>query len=138
MLGFEVLNSIGFANGLAAQEAIAAESFQGHQRTVSRGDADAEEPRPTDLAAVLRTLCDDAADRGHPGTQQPAVVLQPLVTQRIALVHVNDGRRQTLHVVVAGERRPGERVLRVERLDTVRHCAAIVVQLEQDAVVLGG
>jgi signal transduction histidine kinase len=29
-----------------------------------RGDADGEEPRPTDLAAILRTLCDEAADRG--------------------------------------------------------------------------
>jgi len=50
------------------------------------GDADGEEPRPTDLAAVLRTLCDDAADRGgavaYTGPDRALLRLRPVAAKR--------------------------------------------------------
>ncbi|GAA0592421.1 hypothetical protein GCM10009416_33500 [Craurococcus roseus] len=51
-----------------------------------RGDADGEEPRPTDLAAILRTLCDDAADRGadvaFTGPDHVSLRLRPVAAKR--------------------------------------------------------
>jgi hypothetical protein len=42
------------------------------------------------------------------------------------------------HVIGRGEPRPGQRVLLLQRLDAVAHGAAVVVQVEEDPVVLGG
>jgi signal transduction histidine kinase len=51
-----------------------------------RGDADSEEPRPTDLAAILRTLCDEAADRGaavaFDGPDHVLLQLRPVAAKR--------------------------------------------------------
>ena len=51
-----------------------------------RGDADGEAPRPTDLAAILRALCDEAADRGgavaYAGPDRALLRLRPVATKR--------------------------------------------------------
>ena len=55
----------------------------------------------------------------------------------IALVDADHHRRQAADVVLGGEPRPRERVAALELLDAVGHGAAVVVQVEEDAVVLG-
>ena len=51
-----------------------------------RGDAGGEEFRPTDLAAILRTLCDEAADRGaavaFAGPDHVLLNLRPVAAKR--------------------------------------------------------
>jgi signal transduction histidine kinase len=51
-----------------------------------RGDAEPEEPRATDLAALLMTLVDDAADAGRPasftGPRHLVLPLRPLAVKR--------------------------------------------------------
>ncbi|RVT91624.1 HAMP domain-containing protein [Rhodovarius crocodyli] len=51
-----------------------------------RDGRDAEAPRPTDLATVLRTLCDDAADAGeavtYSGPEQAVTALRPVAMRR--------------------------------------------------------
>ncbi len=51
-----------------------------------RGDADGEEPRTTDLAAILRTLCDEASDRGaavaFDGPDHVLLRLRPVAAKR--------------------------------------------------------
>ena len=67
-----------------------------------------------------------------------ALKVDALVAQRVALVDADDRGRETRYVVEGGERRPGQRVPVVEGLDAVADRAAVVVQVEPDAVVLGG
>jgi signal transduction histidine kinase len=51
-----------------------------------RGEAEGEERRPADLAAILRTLCDDAADRGaavtYAGPGHARLCLRPVAVKR--------------------------------------------------------
>jgi signal transduction histidine kinase len=59
----------GFLDDVEAQRSIDAdldemEAMVEATLAFLRGDAGGEEPRTTDLAAILRTLCDEAADRG--------------------------------------------------------------------------
>src|SRR5450755_487444 len=70
--------------------------------------------------------------------EEQAVEVDALIAQWIALVDVDHRRREPGHIVEAGERRPGQRVALVERLDPVADRAPVAVQVEQDAVVLGG
>ena len=72
----------------------------------------------------------------HARLQTQPIELQPLVAQRVALVHVDHHTRQATHVVDRREAWPRQRVTRVERLDAVAVLAAVVVQVEEDAVVL--
>ena len=55
----------------------------------------------------------DAADRGHPCADQPAVVQQPLIAQRIDLVDLNDMRRKPAQLLVGGPAREACAVLRM-------------------------
>jgi signal transduction histidine kinase len=51
-----------------------------------RGETETEAPRPADLAAILRTLCDDAADRGegvsYAGPDHVRLRLRPVAIKR--------------------------------------------------------
>ncbi len=59
--------------------------------------------------------------------QQQSVEVDALVAQRVALVHADHGRRELAHVGLGRERRPGEWIALVERVDAVRVLAAVVV-----------
>jgi signal transduction histidine kinase len=81
----------GFLEDAEAQQAIDADLDEMEGMVAStlaylRGEAEGEAPRQTDLAAILRTLCDDAADRGHSvtytGPNRAVLPLRPLGTKR--------------------------------------------------------
>jgi hypothetical protein len=81
----------GFLDDAEAQRSIDAdldemEAMVGATLAFLRGDTDGEEPRPTDLAAILRTLCDEAADRGGAvtidGPDHVLLRLRPVATKR--------------------------------------------------------
>jgi signal transduction histidine kinase len=81
----------GFLEDAEAQRAIDAdldemEGMVGSTLAYLRGEAESEEPRQVDLAAVLRTLCDDAADRGasvtYAGSNRAVLPLRPLAIKR--------------------------------------------------------
>ncbi|SDB21027.1 Histidine kinase-, DNA gyrase B-, and HSP90-like ATPase [Belnapia rosea] len=54
--------------------------------TYLRGETESEEPRQADLAAILSTLCDDAADRGasaaYAGPDRVPMLLRPVAVKR--------------------------------------------------------
>lgn len=81
----------GFLADAEAQRAIdddldEMEAMVGSTLAYLRGEAESEEPRQVDLAAVLRTLCDDAADRGasvtYSGSDRAVLPLRPLAIKR--------------------------------------------------------
>ena len=104
-------------------------------RAVSRADVGARDGE--DLGTVHRPHHLTAAG-GDPGCEQQAVEVDPFVAQRVTLVDVDHCRWEAGHVVHAGERRPRQRVALVERLNPVGHGAAVVVEVQEDALVLHG
>jgi hypothetical protein len=74
----------------------------------------------------------------HAGAEQQTVEADAFVAQRVAFVDADDGVGEALDVLLGGKRRPRQRVPGVQRLDPVSERAAVVVQVEQDAVILGG
>ncbi|WP_149536735.1 ATP-binding protein [Siccirubricoccus phaeus] len=81
----------GFLEDAEAQRAIDADLDEMEGMVEStlaylRGETESEEPRRADLAAILRTLCDDAADRGsaatYAGPDRAPLPLRPLAVKR--------------------------------------------------------
>ena len=111
------------------------------------GDADGEEPRPTDLAAILRTLCDEAADRGgtavtvdadYVDESGPARVRRQAhrladAQQRPAVAR-DPGRVGTAHHVVAQRLREA---VHVHALQHLEHRAALLVVDDREVDEIG-
>ncbi|WP_243634779.1 ATP-binding protein [Roseicella frigidaeris] len=81
----------GFLEDTEAQGAIDADLDEMEGMVAStlaylRGEAESEAPRQADLATILRTLCDDAADRGdavtYAGPDRTPLPLRPLAMKR--------------------------------------------------------
>ncbi|WP_241671253.1 ATP-binding protein [Dankookia rubra] len=81
----------GFLDDGEAQRAIDAdldemEGMVGSTLAYLRGETESEEPRQADLAAILRTLSDDASDRGasvtYAGPDRAVLSLRPLAAKR--------------------------------------------------------
>src|ERR1700736_5062098 len=87
-----------------------------------------------DFCTVDRTHYLPAA-RPHAVVDKQSIEADSLVAQRIALVDADHGRRESLDIFSSSKSRPGERVARAKRLDTIRHRATIVMKVHQDAVI---
>ena len=82
---------VGFLNDVETQRAIDAdldemEAMVDSTLAYLRGATESEEPRQADLAAILRTFCDDATDRGadvtYAGPDRALLRLRPLAVKR--------------------------------------------------------
>jgi signal transduction histidine kinase len=83
-----------------------------------RGEAEAEEPRPADLAAILRTLCDDAADRGdavtYGGPDRVPLRLRPVAVKRAFANLIDNAMKYGGGARVTLENEPEAATVRVE------------------------
>src|SRR5579862_3956237 len=85
-----------------------------------------------------------AMDRAHHLTaprvyaivQQEAKETNAFVAQRIALVDTDHRGRKAFYVFGGGERWPRQRVVIAKGLEAVGHGAAVVMIIDQDAIVL--
>ena len=113
----------GFLEDVEAQQAIDSdlddmEAMVEATLAFLRGDAETEAPRPADLAAILRTLCDEAADRGAPaayaGPDHAHLRLRRVAAKRAFANLIDNAVKYGGGARVALEDRPEAVTVRVE------------------------
>lgn len=83
-----------------------------------RGDEEHEKPRVTDLAAILETLCDDAADAGgavtYSGPRQARLSCRPIAIKRALANLIDNALKYGDAARVQLEDGPGNVIVRIE------------------------